>query len=153
MTGVTLVHLMHCMEGLQQPLPVLIEDILPNPPLDPKPNELQQLPGPEDVPSNPTSHYDLVSKSQPEPVPESLSVARRHISLQDSHTIIDSDSIIVSPKKKHRNNDVFNLHNSNDYEPLLEVNDINDKSSDGKVSGHNDPNLGNDDDNKKMPAI
>ena len=36
---------------------------------------------------------------------------------------------------------------------LLEVNDINNKSSDGKVSGYNDPNLSNDDNNNKMPAV
>ena len=59
----------------------------------------------------------------------------------------------MSPKKKHCNDNVIDLCNSDNDKQLLEVNDINDKSSNGKVSGYNDPNLSNDDNNKKMPAV
>ena len=62
------------MEGLEQLLPILINDVPPDP-RDPKPNKPQQLPDPEHAPSNSICYYDLVSKSQPEPVPESPSVA------------------------------------------------------------------------------
>ena len=121
MTEVVPVRLTHCMEGLQQPLPVLIEDVPPNPPLDPKPNEPRLIPGPEDALSNQVRHYDVVPKTQPEPVPESPSVARRHILSQDSDITSGSGSIIASPKKKHSNNNVINLCNSDDDEQLPEV--------------------------------
>ena len=52
-----------------------------------------------------------------------------------------------------RKDDPIDLCDSDNDKKLPEVIDINDNSSDGKVSGHNDSNPGNDDDNKKMPAV
>ena len=37
-TRIAPVRLTHRMEGLQQPLPILIDDVPPDPPLDPEPN-------------------------------------------------------------------------------------------------------------------
>ena len=68
-TRVAPAHLTHRMEGIWQPLPVLIDDVLPNPPLDPKPNEPQLIPGPEDALSNQVRHNDVVPETEPEPVP------------------------------------------------------------------------------------
>ena len=121
MTRVALVRLTHRMEGVWQPLPVLIDNVPPDPPLDPEPNKSRLIPGPEDAPSNQVRHSDVVPETQPEPVPESPSVARRHISSQDSDITSGSGSIIASPKKKRRNNDVINLSNSDDDEKIPEV--------------------------------
>ena len=113
-TGVAPARLTHRMEGVWQPLPVLIDDVPPDPPLDPKLYESRLIPGPVQVPSN-------LPETQPEPVPESPSVARRHISSQDSDISSGSGSIIASPKKKRRNNDVINLSNSDDDEKIPAV--------------------------------
>ena len=73
-TGVAPARLTHRMEGVWQPLPVLIDNVPPDHPLDPKPNELRLIPAPKDALSNQVHHYDVVPKTQPEPVPESPSV-------------------------------------------------------------------------------
>ena len=141
LTGVAPVRLTHSMEGLQQPLPVLIDDVPPDPPLDPESNVPHQL---ANQASHPIRHYDIVPEPQPEPVPVPASVARCHI----------LESPIVPPKKKTRKVDAIDLCNSSDNEekPVV-INLTNDDLSDRKKSDCTDSNPGNDNDDKKLPAV